>query len=1188
MRLDSVQGDAEIDASAAQARARIVDTDPAPAIEVVPALGAEGEALGFRVDLVSERPSDRHLTLVWSTQDGTARAGSDYTAVVERTLTLAPGRTQATLAVSTLDDAVREEAETFRVRVRYGLQSAPASEAEAVEAAGTIVDDDVPGRPGLPRGVVAEVRSVFDHRVSGPDPTRIDLSWMAPAGETEVTGYRVDVSADGGRRWRVLAPLVAGTSYAHEGLRAGETRHYRVRAVGAGGVEGLPAQVVQATTGPGIRRLEVTSRPARGGVYRAGEEIVVTVHLADRWNFLEPRLPLLIGGRTRDAECREKTPLVGNLFYAYQCPGEQSSEIELSYVVQAEDRDEDGISILADTLRGGLESANASLVQRSQQLPHPGVGPLSGHEVDGRPLRVSVAGAPVVEEGEAAAFTVMLSEPAREPVTVVWSTADGTAVSGEDYAAVSGGTVTFAPDEVTATVTVATVQDALDEASETFTVRLDSAAGAEVDETAASAGGTVTDDDDPPVVGLAGVRVAEGDRAVLELTLSGPSGRPVEVVWSTGDGTASAGEDYTAVPAGTATFAPGERLANLTVVTLDDAIREGEETFVVRARRRPDAAEEAPAAVEATVVIRADRDSILPGGVGTPPAAPTEVVWSATMTVGVDGARRGFASAGGVGSLTGREFSYGGEDFSVLGLHSASSLILIVDRAIAPGDRRNLVLQLDGIYIPLDLISSYTEDPGENTYLFETIGVGSDGILGWSSGDAVRVRLLAYTAPGEPLGFVARPAGARAIDLSWEAPPVDGGGMSGYRIEFSEDGGRTWLTLAASTGSADTSYRDASVGPGETRHYRVRGISRHGNAGPPSGTASATTPHGIRGLEVTSAPALGGDTYLAGETVEVTVTLSAAAELFGASLGLALGDAVVGAACVTGADGRCRASPAAVFRHVVQAHEVDADGIGWAANALGGSAFTLGGASRVDLTHAAAGPFAEHRVDGRALTVSVSDAAAVEGGALAFALELSRAAGHAVGVTWSTADGTAVSVEDYVAVTGGTVTFAPGEVTATVTVATVQDALDEASETLEMVLEAASGGAEVDASAGRATGTVEDDDAVPEVVVSGVTVSEGEAAELALTLSGPSGRAVEVTWSTVDGTAVSGADYEAVTSGEVMFAAGETTRTVVVSTVDDAAREGEESFVVRAQRRPYAGEESAGGGRGDGGHRRGR
>ena len=84
------------------------------------------------------------------------------------------------------------------------------------------------------------------------------------------------------------------------------------------------------------------------------------------------------------------------------------------------------------------------------------------------------------------------------------------------------------------------------------------------------------------------------------------------------------------------------------------------------------------------------------------------------------------------------------------------------------------------------------------------------------------------------------------------------------------------------------------MGLGETRHYRVRGISRHGNAGPPSEPASAAALHGIRGLEVTSAPARGGDTYLAGEAVEVTVTLSGAVELIGSTLGLALGDAVVG------------------------------------------------------------------------------------------------------------------------------------------------------------------------------------------------------------------------------------------------------------------------------------------------------
>ena len=108
------------------------------------------------------------------------------------------------------------------------------------------------------------------------------------------------------------------------------------------------------------------------------------------------------------------------------------------------------------------------------------------------------------------------------------------------------------------------------------------------------------------------------------------------------------------------------------------------------------------------------------------------------------------------------------------------------------------------------------------------------------------------------------------------------------------------------------------------------------------------------------------------------MTLSGAAELIGASLGLALGDAVVDAACVTGADGRCRASPAVVFRHVVQVEEMDTDGIGWAADAIGGSAVAdaldAGGVPvGVDLSHEAGGPFANHKVNGERSPPTAAD-----------------------------------------------------------------------------------------------------------------------------------------------------------------------------------------------------------------------
>ena len=67
-----------------------------------------------------------------------------------------------------------------------------------------------------------------------------------------------------------------------------------------------------------------------------------------------------------------------------------------------------------------------------------------------------------------------------------------------------------------------TLEDTLDEANETFVLTLDSAnGGAAVNATLASTTMTVTDDDDPPTVRVADVSVAEGEDAVLAVTLSG-------------------------------------------------------------------------------------------------------------------------------------------------------------------------------------------------------------------------------------------------------------------------------------------------------------------------------------------------------------------------------------------------------------------------------------------------------------------------------------------------------------------------------------------------------------------------------------------------------------------------------------------------------------------------------------------
>jgi sugar lactone lactonase YvrE len=78
-----------------------------------------------------------------------------------------------------------------------------------------------------------------------------------------------------------------------------------------------------------------------------------------------------------------------------------------------------------------------------------------------------------------AVFTVNLSSASATPVTVDYSTTNGSALAGSDYTAATG-TLTFAPGQTSRTILVHTLDDATGEPTETFTLTLSNPIGATI------------------------------------------------------------------------------------------------------------------------------------------------------------------------------------------------------------------------------------------------------------------------------------------------------------------------------------------------------------------------------------------------------------------------------------------------------------------------------------------------------------------------------------------------------------------------------------------------------------------------------------------------------------------------------------------------------------------------------------
>ena len=424
----------------AQGLGTITDNADIPTITINDVSVAEGGTLVFTVTL--SNPSTLPITVDYATADGTATDSLDYTGFGATTLTFAPGELTKTVSIDTIQDNTYEGNETLFVNLS-GATVATITDAQGL---GTITDNaDIPTITINDISVAELPTSVFTVTLSNPSTLPITVDYA---------------TADG----------TATDSSDYTGMTT-----------------------TTLTFAPGELTKTVSIDTIQDNTYEGNETLFVNLSNA-------------------------------------------------------------AVATIADAQGLGTITDNAD-------IPTITINDVS------------------VAEGGTLVFTVTLSNPSTLSITVDYATADGTATDSLDYTGMTTTALTFAPGELTKTVSIDTIQDNTYEGNETLFVNLSNAAVATI--TDAQGLGTITDNADIPTITINDVSVAEGGTLVFTVTLSNPSTLPITVDYATADGTATDSLDYTGFGATTLTFAPGELTKTVSIDTIQDNTYEGNETLFV-------------------------------------------------------------------------------------------------------------------------------------------------------------------------------------------------------------------------------------------------------------------------------------------------------------------------------------------------------------------------------------------------------------------------------------------------------------------------------------------------------------------------------------------------------------------------------------------------------------------------------
>ena len=453
--------------------AAVVETTPT--VSIAGGSGTEGDDSSITFTVTLDEAATATVTVDYTTSDGTADAGDDYTAK-SGTLSFSAGETSKTISVAIEDDIENESDETFTVT----LSSASGADLGTKTATGTIRNRTV---------VVETTPTVSIAGGSGTEGDDDDIDFTVTLDEAASGTVTVDYATSDGSADAVddytatsgtLSFSAGETSTAisvaiEDDIENESDETFTVTLSNPSGAD----LGTSSATGTIKNRYvaPLTARFENMPSEHDGSEFTFELHFSEN-----PEVPYR---RLRD---RSFTLVQADVIRAKR-QNPQATNKNQRWTITVEPLGTGQISITLPAAASCTDNRSIC-THDGRKLSHSTSATVAG------PPSISVADATVTEAaGAVLAFTVSLSRSAGSNVTVDYATSDGTATAGADYTATSG-TLTISAGSTSARVDVPVLDDSHDDGGETLTLTLSNASNGVL--TDATATGTIENSDPLP------------------------------------------------------------------------------------------------------------------------------------------------------------------------------------------------------------------------------------------------------------------------------------------------------------------------------------------------------------------------------------------------------------------------------------------------------------------------------------------------------------------------------------------------------------------------------------------------------------------------------------------------------------------------------------------------------------------